>query len=108
VKPLAVAAANRVELLKDVPTFNEALGGNEYVWQVIRFVVVPKGTPADRKAYLAAAIQTAMKDPELVEEYRKTGAFFDPKLSDPSRVAAGLDEYVQREREFYQKTGRLK
>jgi hypothetical protein len=45
---------------------------------------------------------------ELVEEYRKTGAFFDPKLSDPARVAAGLDEYVQREREFYQKTGRLK
>jgi tripartite-type tricarboxylate transporter receptor subunit TctC len=108
VRPLAVAAANRVELLKDVPTFNEALGGNEYVWQVIRFVVVPNGTPADRKAYLAAAIQAAMKDPELVEEYRKTGAFFDPKLSDPARVAPGLDEYVQREREFYQKTGRLK
>jgi tripartite-type tricarboxylate transporter receptor subunit TctC len=108
VKPLAVAATSRVDLLKDVPTFNEALGGNEYLWQVIRFVVVPKGTPADRKAYLAAAIQAAMKDPELVEEYRKTGAFFDPKLSDPTRLAAGLDQYVQREREFYRKTGRLK
>lgn len=107
-KPLAVAATSRVEFLKDVPTFNEALGGNEYVWQVIRYAVVPKGTPADRKAYLAAAIQAAMKDPELIEEYRKTGAFFDPKLTDPARVAAGLDEYVRGEREFYQKTGRLK
>jgi len=108
VKPLAVAATSRVDLLKDVPTFNEALGGIEYVWQVIRFAVVPKGTPADRKAYLTAAIQAAMKDPELVEEYHKTGVFFDPKLTDPARVAAGLEEYVQREREFYQNTGRLK
>ena len=90
VKPLAVAATSRVDFLKDVPTFNEALGGSEYVWQVIRFAVVPKGTPADRKAYLAAAIQAAMKDPELIEEYRKTGVFFDPKLADPAGVAAGL------------------
>ena len=108
VKPLSVAATSRVDFLTDIPTFNEALGGSEYVWQVIRFAVVPKGAPADRKAYLAAAIQAAMKDPELIEEYRKTGVFFDPKLADPGRVAAGLDEYVQHEREFYQKTGRLK
>ena len=108
VKPLAVAATSRMDFMKDVPTFNEALGGNEYVWQVIRFAVVPKGTPADRKAYLAAAIQAAMKDPELIEEYRKTGVFFDPKLMDPARFAANLQEYVQGEREFYQKTGRLK
>ncbi len=108
VKPIAVAATSRMDFMKDVPTFNEALGGNEYVWQVIRFAVVPKGTPADRKAYLAAAIQAAMKDPELIEEYRKTGVFFDPKLMDPARVAAGLDEYAKQEREFYQKTGRLK
>ncbi len=48
---------------------NEALGGNEYQWIIIRFAVVPKGTPADRKAYLGAAVQAAMKDPELVAEY---------------------------------------
>ena len=108
VKPLAVAATSRMDFMKDVPTFNEALGGQEYVWQVIRFAVVPKGTPADRKAYLAAAIQAAMKDPELIEEYRKTGVFFDPKLTDPRSFAVNLEEYVRGEREFYQKTGRLK
>ncbi len=105
--PLAVAAGARMDLLKDVPTFNEALGGNEYTWQVIRFVVTPKGTPADRKAYLAAMVRAAMQDPELVAEYRKTGAFFDPKLVNSKDLAKDLGEYAERERAFYKKTGRL-
>ena len=62
--------------MKDTPTINEALGGNEYQWIIIRFAVVPKGTPADRKAYLGAAVQAAMKDPELIAEYQKAGRLF--------------------------------
>jgi tripartite-type tricarboxylate transporter receptor subunit TctC len=108
VAPVAVAASERMSFLKDTPTMNEALGGNEYLWNVIRFVVVPKGTPADRKAYLRATIETAMKDPELVAEYVKAGVYFDPKLTDPVRMEANLNEYAEREREFYRKTGRLK
>ena len=108
VAPLGVAAPERLSFLKDTPTMNEALGGKEYQWIIIRFAVVPKGTPADRKAYLAAAIQTAMRDPELVAEYLKAGVYFDPKLTDPSRMEANLKAYAEAEREFYQKTGRLK
>jgi tripartite-type tricarboxylate transporter receptor subunit TctC len=108
VAPLAVASAARMEFLKDMPTFNEALGGNEYLWQVIRFAVVPKGTPADRKAYLGAAIRAAMKDPELIAEYRKFGVYFDPKLTNSTRLAEDLGTYVEAERQFYVKTGRLK
>jgi tripartite-type tricarboxylate transporter receptor subunit TctC len=108
VAPIAVASAERMSFLKDTPTMNEALGGNEYLWNVIRFVVVPKGTPADRKAYLKATVETAMKDPELVAEYVKAGVYFDPKLTDPARMEANLKEYAERERDFYQKTGRLK
>lgn len=108
VAPLAVAAAARMDFLKDMPTFNEALGGNEYLWQVIRFAVVPKATPADRKAYLGAAIRTAMKDPELLAEYRKSGVYFDPKLVDSTRLAEDLAAYAEAERQFYVKTGRLK
>ena len=63
VAPLAVASGERMPYLKDMPTFNEALGGKDYIWAVIRFVVVPKGTPADRKAYLAAGVKAAMADP---------------------------------------------
>ena len=108
VAPLAVASAARMDFLKDMPTFNESLGANDYLWQVIRFAVVPKGTPADRKAWLGAAIHTAMKDPELVAEYRKFGVFFDPKLANSANLAQDLAPYVEAERQFYVKTGRLK
>jgi tripartite-type tricarboxylate transporter receptor subunit TctC len=105
--PIAVAARGRMDFMKDVPTFNEVLGGNEYTWQVIRFVVVPKGTPADRKAYLGAIVRAAMQDPELVAEYQKTGAYFDAKLAKSNDLAKDLGEYAERERDFYKKTGRL-
>ena len=108
VAPLAVASSGRMDFLKDMPTFNESLGSNEYLWQVIRFAVVPKGTPADRKAYLGAAVRTAMKDPELIAEYRKFGVFFDPKLANSTNLAQDLGAYVEAERQFYVKTGRLK
>ena len=108
VAPLAVASAGRMDFLKDMPTFNEALGGKEYIWQVIRFAVVPKGTPAERKAWLGAAVRAAMKDPELIAEYRKFGVYFDPKLVNSTNLAKDLGDYAEAERSFYQKTGRLK
>lgn len=108
VAPLAVASGERMPYLRDMPTFNEALGGKDYIWAVIRFVVVPKGTPADRKAYLAASVKAAMSDPELVAEYRKAGVFFDPALMSSTRLADDLNQYAERERAFYQQTGRLK
>lgn len=106
--PLAVAASARLPNQKDLQTFNEALGSSDYVWNVIRFAVVPKGTPADRKAYLGAIVKAAMQDPELIEEYRKTGAYFDATLANSTSIAADLDKYAAREREFYKVTGRLK
>jgi tripartite-type tricarboxylate transporter receptor subunit TctC len=108
VAPLGVAAPDRMDFLKDMPTMNEALGGNEYQWIIIRFAVVPKGTPADRKAYLGAAVQAAMKDQELIAEYKKAGVYFDSKLTNPATMLQNLNEYAAREKEFYQKTGRLK
>ncbi len=108
VAPVAVASTERLSYLKDVPTFNEQLGATEYTWQVVRFAVVPKGTPADRKAYLGAAIRSAMKDPELVAEYAKAGVFFDGKLMNSGDIAKDVNEYAERERAFYMKTGRIK
>jgi tripartite-type tricarboxylate transporter receptor subunit TctC len=107
VAPLAVASDARMPYLKDMPTFNESLGGKDYIWAVVRFVVVPKGTPADRKAYLAAGVKAAMADQELVAEYRKAGVYFDPALVNSTRIADDLNRYAERERAFYQQTGRL-
>ncbi|MSQ19503.1 MAG: tripartite tricarboxylate transporter substrate binding protein [Betaproteobacteria bacterium] len=108
VAPIAVAAGARLVNQKDVATFNEVLGASDYVWNVIRFAVTPKGTPADRKAYLGAIMKAAMQDPELIEEYRKAGAFFDATLAGSASIATDLDKYATRERDFYQKSGRLK
>ncbi len=108
VAALAVAASGRMDFLKDTPTFNEAFGSNEYLWQLIRYAAVPKGTPADRKAYLAAGVQAAMKDPELIAEYTKQGVFFDPKLVSSKNLGEDFKVYIDAERQFYQKSGKLK
>lgn len=106
--PIAIASSDRTPFLKNTPTFNEIYGSKDYVWNIFRFAAVPKGTPADRKAYLGAAIQTAMKDPELQAEYGKLGAYFDPQLMNATNVAAEINAMARREREFYVKTNRLK
>jgi len=94
--------------MKNLPTFNEQLGAKEYTWQVVRYAVVPKGTAADRKAYLSAAIGTAMKDAELIAEYSKAGVFFDDALMKSTDVARDINAYAESERAFYLKTGRVK
>lgn len=106
--PIGVASAARVPSLKDVPTFNEMYNSQQYVWNIIRFAVVPKGTPADVKAYLAASIQAAVANPELIAEYEKLGAYFDAGLLKSTTIAADLNTLSQKERDFYVKTGRLK
>lgn len=106
--PIAIASNDRTPYLKNTPTFNEIYGTKDYVWNIIRFAVVPKGTPADRKVYLAATIQAALKNPELITEYQKLGAYFDPNLVKSAQVTADLNALAQREREFYVKTGRMK
>ena len=108
VTPIGVASAMRLPSLAEVPTFNEMYNGQDYIWRTIHFVVVPKDTPAERKAYLAATIQAAMRNPELIAEYQKLGAYFDPSLTQSKALAADLEALAQKEREFYVKTGRLK
>ena len=108
VAPLAVAAAERMRYLKDMPTFNEALGGKDYSVAVIRFVVVPKAVPADRKAYLGAMVKAAMQEQSLRDEYTKLGVYFDPALEKAPNITEALNKEAEREREFYIKTGRLK
>jgi tripartite-type tricarboxylate transporter receptor subunit TctC len=108
IAPIALASDQRTTYLKNTPTFNEIYGSKEFVWNIIRFAVVPKGTPADRKAYLAAGLQAALKDPELLAEYQKLGMYFDPALVKSANIGADLNALALKEREFYVKTGRLK
>lgn len=107
-KAAGVASAKRLAHAPDIPTLTETLGGDEYVWVLQRFIVVPKGVPADRKAYLSAVVKAAATDPGLVEEYKKYGVAFDQDLVGATDIAAALNKYAEKERAFYVKTGRLK
>jgi tripartite-type tricarboxylate transporter receptor subunit TctC len=107
VKAVGVASPQRVALLKDTPTFNEVLGTDENVWDAFRFAAVRKGTPPDRKAWLEAAFNAALSDPEIVSEYAKLGSTVDRTLSSGARTAEEIETRVARERAFYVKIGRL-
>jgi tripartite-type tricarboxylate transporter receptor subunit TctC len=108
VRLAGIASAKRVSHLPNLPTFNEELKGADYEWTLIRFVVVPKRVPAERKAYLSAIVRAAMKESGLLDEYRKMGVDFDPALLNAADPAAALNAVAEKEREFYKKTGRLK
>ncbi|MBL8307680.1 MAG: tripartite tricarboxylate transporter substrate binding protein [Rubrivivax sp.] len=71
-RPLAVTAAVRCRALPEVPTMTEAgVKGHEVLeWNP---VLAPAGLPADVRATLAAALKTAMEDPEVLGRVRALG-----------------------------------
>jgi tripartite-type tricarboxylate transporter receptor subunit TctC len=105
--PVAVAGEQRSPFLPDTPTVNEALGTQDIVWGVARWVGVPKAVPADRKAWLAAAFHAAVQDPELVQEFRNLGALPDPAIDTPAKVLANVTRLAEAEQAFLVRTGRL-
>jgi tripartite-type tricarboxylate transporter receptor subunit TctC len=85
IKALAIATAQRVTTLPDVPTFSEAgLPGYESIgWFGF---VAPAGTPPDIVAKLNGAIVTALKGPDVQEQIRKIGA--EPMPMSPTEFSA--------------------
>jgi tripartite-type tricarboxylate transporter receptor subunit TctC len=72
VKAYAVTTNDRVEALPDLPTLDEAgLPGFEMsVWHGLW---APKGTPPEVIAKLTAALDTALKDPKVIERFADLG-----------------------------------
>ncbi|MEH3086060.1 MAG: tripartite tricarboxylate transporter substrate binding protein [Xylophilus ampelinus] len=71
-RPLAITSPQRSPLLKDVPTFDE-LGIKGMEISNWFGVVAPKGTPPQIVAKLNAAINEALKDPEIVKAITSLG-----------------------------------
>jgi tripartite-type tricarboxylate transporter receptor subunit TctC len=105
--PVAVASAKRSEHLPDIPTFNETLGTDIVILQAWRFVALPVGVPADRKAWLAAAFEAAIADPEVQAEFKRLGASVDPTLNTSAIVKAKVEELAESERKLLKQTGRI-
>lgn len=83
-KLLAVTAAERTPLFPDTPTMAQAGVPLEvYSWQA---AAAPKGLPADVKAKIEAALQAAMKDPEVKKKFNDIG--FEVVASSPADFTA--------------------
>lgn len=107
-KAVGVAGDKRLPISPDVMTFNEVIGSSEIFWQAWRYVSVPKGTSADRRKFLNAWISAALDDPDLQEEFRKTGALVDRNLAGSDKIGVEVERLIGLERAFYERTGRLK
>jgi putative tricarboxylic transport membrane protein len=105
VKVLAVSGQERSPYAPGAPTLNEVLGAN-VVWLAWRFAAVPRGVPADRARFLEAAIDVALHDRELVDEYRKMGLIAGTRYLTAKETAAEVERLYASDKEFFQKTGR--
>jgi len=81
IRPLAVAARQRLKLLPDVPTYAEAglPAMNNPSWFGL---AAPAGTPAPVLDTLNAAVRQALADPATIEAIEKQGAVPSPMSRD--------------------------
>lgn len=68
---IAIASANRDPEIPDVPTLKEL--GMDIVYEVVRGLMVPKGTPAAARAKLEDACSKATKEPSFAQAMKLQG-----------------------------------
>jgi tripartite-type tricarboxylate transporter receptor subunit TctC len=92
IKVFAIAAAQRLESLPDVPTSKEA--GVDFIFSAWNAMVAPKGTPKEIIAKLNEALSKALDDPATVKRYVELGSTA-PEAGD--RGPEGLQKLVESE-----------
>ena len=99
---LAVTTPKRMALFPDVPTLAESgLSGYEAgAWQGL---MVPAGTPADIVQKLNAAVNKALKDPQVLEKLAQQGT--EALGSTPQEYGAYLQKEIVRWKEVVAATG---
>ncbi|MGQ7249350.1 Bug family tripartite tricarboxylate transporter substrate binding protein [Halomonas sp. V046] len=70
---LAVGSAERQEVTPDVPTFTE-LGHDDLKLNIVRGILAPKGTPADRIATLASDFEAMSQNEDFITAVNNAGA----------------------------------
>ncbi|AOB30453.1 hypothetical protein AKI39_06715 [Bordetella sp. H567] len=95
VKPLAVTSGKRSQALPQVPTLSESVkalqGFDAGTWQIL---AAPRGTPEPILKKLDAALQSALKDPEVMKSLRFQGA--EPMDKDPAQCQAYIASEYER------------
>jgi len=96
VKVFGVTTAKRVESLKEVPTLQEqGLKGFEIaIWHGL---YAPKGTPKPVMDKLSAALQAAVKDPEVIKRFAELGATtYPPEKATAAALQAHLKSEIEK------------
>jgi tripartite-type tricarboxylate transporter receptor subunit TctC len=96
VRPYAVTSTQRVAQLPDLPTMQEAgLAGFEIsIWHAL---YAPKGTPAPVVAKLNAALEVALKDPQVLARFADLGTTAYPEgRRGPAEARAQLQAEVEK------------
>jgi len=97
VKAYAVTTPQRLETLPDLPTAAEAgLPGFEV--SVRHGLYAPAGTPVDSIQKLSSALQTALKDPNVIEQFAALGT---APVSEAAATPQGLRERLQSQIEVW-------
>jgi tripartite-type tricarboxylate transporter receptor subunit TctC len=93
VRPLAVANARRLPQLPDVPTFAE-MGYKDVLAEAFAGIVVPVRTPPEVVAKLQAAVQAAVRDPQVNARLVEIGQ--EPVGGTPQQFSAVLQQETPR------------
>lgn len=90
VKGYAVTTPQRLDVLKDLPTLQEA-GLKDFNMTVWHGLFTPAGTPDDVKTKLSGALQAALADPAVVEAFAKLGT---SPVAAEAATPASMDAYL--------------
>ena len=101
-RALAVAGANRLDVLPDTPTAKEA-GLPDYLVSGWFALVVPKGTPAAVAAKLNGAMKAALADPDVRASFQRQGA--QPVYLPLDQSAQFISDQIKKYRDIIVKAG---
>ena len=95
IKGYAVTTKTKVDSVPDLPPLDTAIKGFEVsAWHAMW---APKGLPADVTKKLVAALQSALKDPKVVERFASLGTVpVTPNLVAPDALKSHLAAEVKR------------
>lgn len=105
VRPLAVAASQRLPSMKNVPTFHEA-GIKNFEATQWHALYAPKGTPPAAIAKLSAALDAALDDPETIRKFAESDTLAFPRgKRGPADARKKLETEVVRWRKILKTAG---
>jgi len=100
---VAVTTSRRSPAVPDVPTVAERTGAADFDVANWTALLAPAGTPAPVIAKLAAAVQDAMRDPELLKRFSLLGV--EAAGDGPDVLAGEIRRTVAQWREVVRKSG---